>query len=471
MDLTKFGIGKNNNDNNEISNKPEEEKLVKINTLNDNKNLEINISEIKKEIKEDKDITEFLPWFIKYQIKDINDLIITPEINKIIEFFENPIKKKGLLLVGPPGTGKTTTINVLANHYNYEIFEVNASDNRNKKSIEETIGDVINQKSLFNQKKLILVDEVDGISGTYDRGGLNSIIKLMKSTNIPFVFTANNEDSDKIKSLKKVCIYINFENHSKTLLKKLAEKILTKENIKYNETDLENFIKERDAFDIRGFINDLQASVIDKKLIVDDSIIEIRNYKKKINKLLTKIIYSNDDNLTNITYETDINLDDLFLYLEENLPKIYSSEALSFSFEQISKGDVFRGRITKWQYWRFLVYVNYYLTEGINMTKNISEPNKITEFKKNNRILKKWIFGNKYSIFKPKSKTEKEKNKELNLIEKISKIYGRSVSKTRKEDVFYFCYNFKYNPKFRENIIKELELNEKEIEGIDNFIS
>ena len=70
----------------------------------------------------------------------------------------------------PPGTGKTTLAHVLAYDMEYELYELNASDMRNKSSLNERLKPVLEQKSLFESGKVILIDEVDGISGE-DRGG------------------------------------------------------------------------------------------------------------------------------------------------------------------------------------------------------------------------------------------------------------------------------------------------------------
>ena len=67
-------------------------------------------------------------------------------------------------LWGDSGTGKTATAVALAHELGLELIEVNASDSRNKEAIGSLIGGAVNQGSLFGTGKLILVDEVDGLS-------------------------------------------------------------------------------------------------------------------------------------------------------------------------------------------------------------------------------------------------------------------------------------------------------------------
>ena len=78
--------------------------------------------------------------------------------------------KKGVILHGAPGTGKTSLAYAIAFELDAEILELNASDLRNKQKVAEIIGPASRQKSLFKKNKILLIDEVDGISAR-DRGG------------------------------------------------------------------------------------------------------------------------------------------------------------------------------------------------------------------------------------------------------------------------------------------------------------
>ncbi|MFW6286168.1 MAG: AAA family ATPase [Nanoarchaeota archaeon] len=438
MDLTSFGV------------KKEKKKLF--NQVNDEK-LDFDFDNIKTDYKQE-EYERYLPWFIKYKLKNYENLIITPEIKKIIDFLKNFKKGKAILLHGPAGCGKTTTTTLIANHFNYELFEINASDTRNKKSINELIGGVLNQNSLFDREKLILIDEVDGVSGTQDRGGVAEIVKYIKKSRYPIIFTANDIESAKIKSLIKACYTIDFENHSFELLFELGKKILKEENIQYDQKDLKEFIQDRNISDIRGFINDLQVSVYKGKFELSNNL-EIRNYKKKLDFVLNKIYFSYPEDALRSSYNTDINLDDLFLYLEENTPNVYDKKHLNLAFNEIGKADIFRGRIRKWQYWRYLVYINFYLTYGISTHK--LNPKK-TIYKRNQRILKKWIYTNKYNSLRSRTITEKKKEVPQRFIEKLAKHYKTSVKNCRQKDVFYFAYSYQKNKEFQKEMDKKFEI-------------
>ena len=137
MDLTNFSKEIQNNKKAEI---------------NENENLKIDFSQIKKDmLKDEKDY--FLPWFIKYRVKDFDEITKTKETMFLIDYIKNKDYSKAVLVYGHPGCGKTTTINFLANHFNLEIVELNASDFRSKNSIKESLGRFDKTKIFFFKRK------------------------------------------------------------------------------------------------------------------------------------------------------------------------------------------------------------------------------------------------------------------------------------------------------------------------------
>ena len=80
-----------------------------------------------------------MTWTEKHRPKCFVDvkgqyLAVSKLKNFINDFYNlsNPRKKKAIILHGPPGTGKTTLAHVAAIETNAEIFELNASDLRNR---------------------------------------------------------------------------------------------------------------------------------------------------------------------------------------------------------------------------------------------------------------------------------------------------------------------------------------------------
>ena len=49
---------------------------------------------------------------------------------------------RACLISGPPGIGKTSTIRIVAKALGFSLLELNASDNRSKKTIESLLKDL-----------------------------------------------------------------------------------------------------------------------------------------------------------------------------------------------------------------------------------------------------------------------------------------------------------------------------------------
>jgi len=88
------------------------------------------------------------------------------------------------------------------------------------------------------------------------------------------------------------------------------------------------------------------------------------------------------------------NLDEIFLWIDENLAKDYSNEELAKAYYHLSKADIFRKRIIKQQYWRFLYYQNLLMSFGIALSKDYPS-SKFTNYTRTQRLLKIWINNRK----------------------------------------------------------------------------
>ena len=96
--------------------------------------------------------------------------------------------KNALLIVGPPGIGKTTFAHLLLKKFNFDSIEFNASITRTAKAVKEVLDNILNNKNILmmlqpNKLTGIIMDEIDGCINNGDRGGINQLIKTGELVN------------------------------------------------------------------------------------------------------------------------------------------------------------------------------------------------------------------------------------------------------------------------------------------------
>jgi len=369
-----------------------------------------------------------MPWIEKHRPRIFEEIKGQDQaIAKIREFFRNFGKeKKSLILHGPPGVGKTTLAYALANETNSEVVELNASDLRNREKLQEILKPAIEQKSLTKEGKIILIDEIDGISET-DRGCIEELSELIVSTPYPMIITSNNIWERKLNSIRNKSEMIKLREIDYKTIKDVLINVLRKEN-KFIDSKILTSIAVKSKGDLRAAINDLQA--ISK--LEDPSSVKFdeRNKETDIFNSLRQIFKNKPTNeLLNVFDSVNMNIDEIMLWIEENIPAEYKGAELARAYDALSKTDVFKGRIYKQQYWRFLIYENILLSYGISASKdpNRIQKNSFTSYKKPTRILKIWLNNQrtekKKSIAQKYSKYvhvgEKRAMKEFSLVKTI----------------------------------------------------
>ena len=384
-----------------------------------------------------------LPLIEKYRAKTLLEIKGQDmAIQEVKTFFKTFPRKKALILSGPAGTGKTSLTIAFAKEFNMELFELNASDLRNRAKLEEILRPATEQHSLFNKGKIILMDEADGITAS-DRGGLPELIAVIEKTHFPIIITANDIWQQKFSLLRQKCQHVSMKELKDPIVLEILKEVLKKENAAL-KLEIVTSIAKRAKGDVRSALNDLQAAL---SMGEDAFISELHDREKEdsIFNILKVIFQSQTSEKTILAYEsTDMELDEIALWIEENIPSEYSGNALVKAYEALSKADVFKGRIYRQQHWRFLVYQSFFLSAGISSATRLKS-NKFTQYKRPSRILKIWLSNQKNA-------------KKKSIVEKYSKVTHMSKKKAMKEN---FLLPLILNNK---KVQEQLEIDEKEQE-------
>uniref|UniRef100_A0A0C9RS00 Gnf1_0 protein n=1 Tax=Fopius arisanus TaxID=64838 RepID=A0A0C9RS00_9HYME len=180
---------------------------------------------------------------------------------------------KACLLSGPPGVGKTTTVQVVCNELGFDLLEFNASDTRSKKLLKDEISGLLSNKTVKGYfsgnaeakpsiKHVLLMDEVDGMAGNEDRGGLQELIALIKTTDIPIVCICNDRNHPKMRTLANYVFDLRFQKPRSEQIRGAMKTLCCKENINISNDDLDRLIEATNQ-DIRQVINHLAILIGD----------------------------------------------------------------------------------------------------------------------------------------------------------------------------------------------------------------
>ena len=181
----------------------------------------------------------------KYKPKNLKEFVNHKEA---VDVFLKWISKwkpgsKALLFYGMPGTGKTVLIHAYASEKNLEFIELNASDWRSASQIQEVLGQSMKQIPLFKKSKVFLIDEIDGIAGREDLGGVGAVIKIIKESKFPVVLTANNAFNPRLRTLREYCQLVQFGKIHVFDIERRLKDICEKEKVKVDSEVLRHLAK------------------------------------------------------------------------------------------------------------------------------------------------------------------------------------------------------------------------------------
>jgi len=182
--------------------------------------------------------------------------------------------KKGVLLSGNPGIGKTSAVRVVAQEMGFNVVELNASDARSQKRLREVVEESLNNRRMtdfFAAKKvnakavkkkkaatrnLIIMDEVDGMSSG-DRGGLAELTKFIKKTKVPIVCICNDRNSQKMRSFRSWCLDLIFRKPTAQQIAHRLSRIAANEGFQMEMPAIHKLAESTNG-DIRQMLHMLQ---------------------------------------------------------------------------------------------------------------------------------------------------------------------------------------------------------------------
>ncbi|NJF25253.1 replication factor C large subunit [Thermococcus sp. Bubb.Bath] len=392
-----------------------------------------------------------VPWVEKYRPRKLSEIV---NQNKAIEQVRawveawlsgKPPKKKALLLAGPPGSGKTTTVYALAHEYGFEVIELNASDERTYEKIERYVQAAYTMDILGKHRKLIFLDEADNI----EPSGGKEIAKLIERARNPIIMAANHywEVPREIRSKAQIVEY-----------KRLTQRDIIKALVRILHMEKKTIPKEV-LYDIAKHANgDLRAAVNDLQTVVtggaEDAheILAYRDTEKSVFQALAQVFATDNVKKAKMaTLGVDMFPHELLQWIDENVPYVYyRPEDIARAYEAISRADIYLGRAQRTGAYSLWKYATDMMTAGVAVAG----------------VKKKGFV----KIYPPKTiKLLTESKTERGLRDSIAKKIMKEMHMAKLEaleTLNYFKAIFEYNPDMAAHFVVYLDLDLKEVEFI-----
>ncbi|GAB4817566.1 hypothetical protein N2152v2_004612 [Parachlorella kessleri] len=296
------------------------------------------------------------------------------------------LKKKAVLLSGPPGIGKTTSALIVCRALGYEPVEVNASDTRGKadaavvKGVGGKLANAVKELSTNRavsydvhgrRKKLCLImDEVDGMSAG-DRGGVADLIQTIKKSRVPIICICNDKYSPKLKSLRNAVLELDFRKPTTQQISRRMMEICQKEGLSMNQATMDALVQTANG-DLRLVLGQLQMIRLRAKALSYDQVRSggfgtAKDFEMSPFEAARKLLSPDCDSLS-LGDQLDLVFQDMDLVpllVQENYvnhrPRLASSEVarlkiLAKAADSISAGDVATRRVRQYQNWSLMPF-------------------------------------------------------------------------------------------------------------------
>lgn len=397
-----------------------------------------------------------IPWIIKYRPKHIDEVVNQDKAKqKLIDWIKSweqgKPEKKAVLLHGPAGCGKTSLVEALAKTHGYELFEMNASDSRRKADIEKLAKMASQTTGLRGKKRIILLDEVDGLDPRADVGGLEALLEVIKNTRNPIIMTANNPYKEHLRPLRDISEFIQMDRLRDTHVITVLKKICTIEKLHCEQAALEEIAKRNEG-DLRSAINDLEAAAALNRRVTLEAVKNISTYRDRVYApwealrriFISKYAFQAKDAVTS----TDLTPEEIKMWINEHIPTYYEDPVeLWRAYEALSRADVYFGKIVKTQNWDLLSYALELMGPGVAFAR--------TSYKT------KWVAFKMPERLKLLAETKKSREYREALSEYLSKRLLTSKAIVKNDVIPYLRVIFIHNPKYAAEIAKAYGLPEE----------
>mmetsp|Transcript_44364 Transcript_44364/g.53611 ORF Transcript_44364/g.53611 Transcript_44364/m.53611 type:complete len:349 (-) Transcript_44364:84-1130(-) len=205
-----------------------------------------------------------VPWVEKYRPRSLDEVVGNEDTVTRLRAVGEDGNMPNLILCGPPGTGKTTSVHALARQllgscYSTGVLELNASDARGIDVVRNKIKSfAMNKVNLPpGRHKIIILDEADSMTSSAQQALRRTMEVFSNTTRFALACNLSTKIIEPIQSRAAILRYSRLsDSHVLSRLRHVCDA----ESVDFTRRGLEAIIFTAEG-DMRNALNNLQATV------------------------------------------------------------------------------------------------------------------------------------------------------------------------------------------------------------------
>lgn len=219
-----------------------------------------------------------VPWVEKYRPQRLEDVVGNEPTIKRLKVLAQNGNIPNIIISGPPGCGKTTSVWAMANeilgkHIKEAVIELNASDERGIDVVRNKIKNFAQQRVTLPEKmhKIIILDEADSMTEGAQQA-LRRTMELYSSTT-RFVLACNNSEKI-IEPIQSRCALLRYKRLTDAEMLVRLMYVCEKEEVRYDDKGMQALLFTAEG-DMRQALNNLQCTVNGYEFVSSENVFKV----------------------------------------------------------------------------------------------------------------------------------------------------------------------------------------------------